>query len=279
MVRLHGSSYFVILILVISIAALADSPKTLINYQGNLVDSGGNPVSDDTYSIRFSIWDDPTAGSELWSETQNVNVVDGYFSVALGSVTDLPADILTAYSEGDSFQIYLEIKIGADSPVSPRTRLTAVPYSTASQRIRGDVSTEPGKIDVGTEMEIVNDTLRSSIILTETESTWLEKLATQDAFASIVFQDIWGETLAIITAQEIDITDPGSSSKSATRFYDNSAKIMFDDTLGETLAAYSSRGVAVNDTDGEEGVRHLLQSRFGHAKKPAELLRPADMVV
>ncbi len=42
---------------------------TLINYQGRLATPSSNPVPDGTYSIRFSLWDAITTGTEKWNQT------------------------------------------------------------------------------------------------------------------------------------------------------------------------------------------------------------------
>lgn len=64
--------------------ASADIPP-IISYQGKATDSGGNPVSDGNYNIRFRIYDAPTGGNLEWdSGTHSEPVADGVFSVLLG---------------------------------------------------------------------------------------------------------------------------------------------------------------------------------------------------
>jgi len=102
--------------------AFAAAAPLMINYQGRLVDSAGNPLTG-AQSIRFSIHDAETSGGELWFETQSVTPDNGIFSVALGSFTPLSPTYLNSDNR------WLEIKIGADSPMSPRTRLLSTPYA------------------------------------------------------------------------------------------------------------------------------------------------------
>ena len=52
-------------------AAAAAVPQ-LINYQGWLTENGVNPVADGDYSLTFKIYNDSTAGTVLWTETQVV---------------------------------------------------------------------------------------------------------------------------------------------------------------------------------------------------------------
>src|SRR5512139_3421528 len=82
----------------ISMAAFsyAEVPK-LLNYQGYLTDTGGNPLTG-TYDITIVIYDAATNGTELWSEQQNdVLVSNGLFGVLLGSATvgGIPSTVFT----------------------------------------------------------------------------------------------------------------------------------------------------------------------------------------
>ncbi|MBN1424907.1 hypothetical protein JXA88_10155 [Candidatus Fermentibacteria bacterium] len=72
-----------VLLLALSIAS-AEIP-TVISYQGKVTDAGGTPVPDNTYTMRFRIYDDVTGGSVLWdSGAHSVSVTGGVFSVLLG---------------------------------------------------------------------------------------------------------------------------------------------------------------------------------------------------
>lgn len=113
-------------------------PK-LMNFQGILKDAGtGTPVSDGTYAITFSIYDAETGGTDLWNETQSVQVTEGAFSATLGSVTTLDLAFDKPY--------WLGIKVGSDSEM-PRTPLTSSPYSFDAQSFNlpysGSIATQP----------------------------------------------------------------------------------------------------------------------------------------
>jgi hypothetical protein len=109
-------------VLAIALAAVAGVPP-LVNYQGRLQDSGGEPVTTPV-TVVFAIWDDTSAGDSLWSEQQNITPdADGLFSVLLGSVSPIPD---SAFAGAET---YLSIKIGADPELSPRQRLASVPYT------------------------------------------------------------------------------------------------------------------------------------------------------
>ncbi len=95
-----------------------------INYQGRLLDSTGSAVADGTYAMSFRLYTVATSGSAIWTETlsgaSEVTVIDGLFSVMLGSTTPL--------SSVDFNQtLYLGVTIEADSEMAPRKILGAVP--------------------------------------------------------------------------------------------------------------------------------------------------------
>ncbi len=97
----------------------------LINYQGKLTDAKGNSI-DGTFSMLFSIYTTENGGTALWSETQNVTVTDGLFSVLLGTNTAIP------YSVFAESVTYLELKVGSDPAMTPRQRMASVGYAMHS---------------------------------------------------------------------------------------------------------------------------------------------------
>jgi hypothetical protein len=102
----------------------ADVPRT-IDHQGYLTTDAGEPVTG-TRSMVFTIYDVAGAGTALWTETQSVTVADGLFNVFLGDVTPLPDSIFNGQP------LFLGVRIGTDSEMTPRIRLTTVPYAFAS---------------------------------------------------------------------------------------------------------------------------------------------------
>ncbi len=109
-------------------AALTFAPATvlgvpnLISYQGQLNDQAGVPVNG-TVSFVFSIYDVPDGGTALWTEGQTLPVSNGVFSVQLGAVQALSSSVFGADT------LFLGIKVGADSEMTPRQRLTTNAYS------------------------------------------------------------------------------------------------------------------------------------------------------
>jgi hypothetical protein len=91
-----------------------------INYQGYLTNAAGVPVNE-TVQMIFSIYDVPTNGIPLWTETQNVSVSHGVYNVNLGDVNVISLLFDKPY--------YLGVKVGTDPEMTPRRPLTTVPYA------------------------------------------------------------------------------------------------------------------------------------------------------
>ena len=110
----------VAVLLLVSCVAAAQVPHVL-SYQGVLRDAAGTPVPDATYSVAFAIYDVPTGGTELWSETQALPTVDGVVNASLGAAVTLDL----GFDEG----YWLGISVGGEAELSPRVYLTAAPYA------------------------------------------------------------------------------------------------------------------------------------------------------
>lgn len=106
--------------------AVAEVPATL-NHQGVLKDANGIPLSGN-FVITFRLLDAATDGNELWSEMQGVEVTDGLFNVALGSVESLDS---LAFDE----PYWLGISVNNGPELEPRLPLAAVPYSLKAKSV------------------------------------------------------------------------------------------------------------------------------------------------
>jgi hypothetical protein len=82
--------------------------------------------------MRFTIFDAPSAGTQLWYETQaDVPVASGLFSVELGAATALPASLF------DTANLYLEIEVDlsgnssfeTNEKYSPRQHITSAAFA------------------------------------------------------------------------------------------------------------------------------------------------------
>lgn len=97
----------------------------LMRVQGNLKDIDRTPL-DGLFMLTFRLYDVETGGAALWQETQNnINIEEGLLSVELGSVKslDLPFDK----------KYWLSAQVEFDVEMSPRFKLTGVPYSFTLQ--------------------------------------------------------------------------------------------------------------------------------------------------
>lgn len=108
---------FLLLSALLSHSALA---KT-ISYEGYLTTPAGQPLRGD-FDLTFRIYSGLSSSEVLWQEQQSVGISDGYFSVALGSVQPLRANLFS----GD---VFLGVEIGDAGELTPRTRLGAVPMA------------------------------------------------------------------------------------------------------------------------------------------------------
>ncbi len=109
-----------------SVEAVAAVQRTL-TYQGVLLAANNTPVANGTYQMVFTLYVDNT--SPVWQEVQSVVVVDGFFSVRLGSVSPLSVD------EFVDRQMFLGVRVGGDAEMTPRQPFTQVPYAMVAERL------------------------------------------------------------------------------------------------------------------------------------------------
>ena len=109
----------------------------LINYQGKVYQPSGAAVPDGAYKIAFSIYDVPTGGTAVWTETYDALQVKGSaFHVLLGSINPIGASI---FGTADR---YLGVKLANDPELSPRQKIASVPYAMVAETVAdGSVTT------------------------------------------------------------------------------------------------------------------------------------------
>lgn len=124
--------------------------NSTINFQARLLTAAGNVVPDGQYNVEFKLYNalSSTGSSQgscsgdaacLWTETRltsnKVRVVNGYLTVNLGSVTAFASTI-----NWDQ-ELWLTMNIGGtgsaswDGEMTPRLKLTAVPYAFRAGRL------------------------------------------------------------------------------------------------------------------------------------------------
>ena len=119
-----------LLCLALACPAAAQVPR-LLSVQGVLTDNAGNLVPNGGYDVTFRIFDVASGGAALYTENHfgaaQVQVVNGGFSVVLGSITPLVLTFDVAY--------HLEVQVGVDPPLAPRIALTSSPYAYMARNV------------------------------------------------------------------------------------------------------------------------------------------------
>ena len=115
---IHRISASLVLLLMFTHVSLAQVPK-LINFQAQL-----EGVSAATASVTFDIYDVPTGGTALWTESYaSLPVTAGQIQVLLGSVEELDESVFE--TDGERF---LQITVNGVA-LTPRSQLTSVSYA------------------------------------------------------------------------------------------------------------------------------------------------------
>jgi hypothetical protein len=114
--------------LLLCFASSIEATPRQISFQGRQSDATGAPVPDGIYSVKFTLYDEPSMGNSLWSSHfVDLQFSNGLFSHVLGSTSPLP-DSLARYDS-----LFLGISIGAEPEIVPRTPMISVPFAfTAS---------------------------------------------------------------------------------------------------------------------------------------------------
>ena len=108
-------------LLAVSIAALL-CVAPVVNHQGFLTDASGAPLNGPA-SLAFAFFGAASGGAALWTETHPaVPVVDGVYSVELGSVTPFPAGLFNGAER------WLQVTANGEL-MTPRQHVSSVPYA------------------------------------------------------------------------------------------------------------------------------------------------------
>ena len=96
----------------------------LINYQGRLTDSVGNPITN-TVEVTFTLWSAESGGSQLGGAFSDADMVtpdaDGIYSTLIG---DEAGDQVSA-SVFENDGVWLNVNVAGED-LTPRTRITSV---------------------------------------------------------------------------------------------------------------------------------------------------------
>src|SRR5437868_33666 len=168
MTPLLGFALFLSVFVAVMAPAAQAATNSTLNFQARILGTSGTIVPDGNYNIDFKIYNaDSTTGSVgtcsgacLWEETrknfssQGAQVINGYFSVNLGSVTAFPA------INWDQ-QLYLTMNIGGTSVGASPTwdgemqngghsiTMTAIPYSFIAGQLAATSGANRGTLSFG----------------------------------------------------------------------------------------------------------------------------------
>jgi hypothetical protein len=229
------------------------------NYQGYLSDAAGNPITNPALLVHFSIYDAQSAGTQIWEESQVMDVEGGVFNVLLGSTQDPGTLDPGIFGTGP---LWLEVwVVGEPGPMTPRQRLTSVPYalraavaeSVEGGQVQGDLSVD-GHIVVGTESKNI------------TLFTWgsLVDLTSHGADLAINYMGE-NDTVMNVAGGMVGIgTDlPEEKLSVAGTIQSTSGGFKFPDGTAQTSAGYI-RGEKVADADTLDGLDSSAFSLTGH---------------
>lgn len=124
------------------ISATSTTLPLKISYQGLLATSAGIPLADGSYDLQFHIFEVPTGGTALWSESHaGVPLERGIFNVILGSV----ASLNIAFDKPLFVEATVTSGPGMSSPMtfSPRSEFTSAPYALRTDTSNYAVAAPP----------------------------------------------------------------------------------------------------------------------------------------
>ncbi len=115
-------------------ASYVQAAPQLINYQGKLLENDVPLTTDAPITMTFKIFQEEAGaeGDPVWTESQDVDVVDGIYSVKLGVVNPLAP----SFFEDPDTDYWLEVTVGGET-LQPRQRLTSVPFALNAGTIDG----------------------------------------------------------------------------------------------------------------------------------------------
>ena len=134
--KMNNFKYILLLAAVIFFVSTAvgrtDVPG-ILKYQGTLTDTLGDPILDDTYFIRFIIWNDSLStdpANELWnSNIQTYLVLGGLLESNLG---EPPTPAISSDIFSGTGSLFLGITVGTEPELKPRIKLASAPFAFKS---------------------------------------------------------------------------------------------------------------------------------------------------
>ena len=98
------------------LASTAAAVPSQMATQGRFLDANGAPVNGPV-EVTFRLMDSDVGGGAVWSETQSLSVVNGFYTALLGADelgNPLDNEML------DQWPLWLEVEITGQAPMEPR---------------------------------------------------------------------------------------------------------------------------------------------------------------
>lgn len=162
-----------------------------LSFQGRLLSAGGAVVPDGHYNIQFKIYQDGAGtaannpgGTLKWTETyinnggtNGVDVINGYFSVNLGSLNTFGTQVdwnqdtlwlsMNIAGSSSSCTTFGSSPCTADGEMLPMKRITSTPYALNSGQLGGKAADQFTQLGQGLQTDSSNN---SSIAINKTGS-------------------------------------------------------------------------------------------------------------
>jgi len=195
--------------LVILAGSIKAQDAMFIDANGRVgLSASGQSVADGMYTLVLSIWDDTTGGNMLWSETHLVQTKDGLWNATLGGLTPLPVDVMAPDTSGTVEARFLQMEFDGEI-IEPRRRMGGLPFAGVSQRLRGDIITSPGKLELRSPEEMSSG---MSVELEVTEDSFGDPEARMSFFSTDASR---------ASSKPKEIVVVGSKVKEVVRFFEN----------------------------------------------------------
>ncbi len=106
--------------ILVSIFYLPTWAQDTLTYQGNILNAARQPVSA-SYPMVFKLYTDLEDNEVIWTERyESIDIIDGVFTVELGTLTPFPANI------GSQVSLYLGVAVNDGPEMSPKLKLSSV---------------------------------------------------------------------------------------------------------------------------------------------------------
>jgi hypothetical protein len=105
----------------------------VLTEQGRLYQNGSTAPLKGQFTFTFSVFPEATGGAALWTESQEVSLEDGFFSLRLGAREPFPPGLW------DGSRRFIGLKVNDDPELMPREEVTSVPHALEAGDATGDI--------------------------------------------------------------------------------------------------------------------------------------------